>query len=645
MRIAKMLRPARQIADGRKAIDLIVVELDLERLLDAHHEGRMSERVPAADVARHGRLGDLVARKAERRFDDGGDLLQHGGVIRRRTGADRLIAQRRDVLLAILLAADLSARRFDHPAGVDDPDVLHLDVGAVVDGLADLPGDLGLALGLSLRDDHQLFGGGRRVEHAERDGAAGLDARHVRDDLLDLVRVEVAPVDDHEVVGAAEHVELALVHEAEIAGAVAPRFKTLLRQFGAAVVAVEQERRLHHDLADMALADRGSVLHHRHLDAVERLAGAQQQDPAVFGRPRRAVAMQRLAIRQKPFHRPSDLGLADGEDGLRHGVADLQLPGPDAKAREPLLEPVEGLRLAGFGAVDDGLDVGEIGREIGRNGPRHVLVGEIGQPREGALVGLERLEHRGRPRHPVERVENGDGLAHHQRNDRARDQSHVVIERQPGDDGVVLGRAELGHVALGLGEDRAMGQRDALLERRRPGGMLQKRDVVRTDVGHVEAHDVARLGDVLDRKDRRAVVGEPVLGHRRAMTCLRQQRSGPDQLEQRLMAWPVDRRMLLGRGERHERRHGADHHRSDIGRERVGRGRKEDQHDVVGFDAAVLQEARECSRAAPERLEAQFLDAILEQMAGEDPIRALIDMTRQRFNKGTGHSTSPDRIS
>ena len=103
------------------------------------------------------------------------------------------------------------------------------------------------------------------------------------------------------------------------------------------------------------------------------------------------------------------------------------------------------------------------------------MTGEVRQPNERGPKTLHVIQQHDRPRDPLERVEAHDGVANDRRNQKTRDQAHVVVKRQPTRDDIARRRADRGSVEPDLFQDRVVRQHDPFFEARCSGTVLQKR--------------------------------------------------------------------------------------------------------------------------------------------------------------------------
>jgi len=113
----------------------------------------------------------------------------------------------------------------------------------------------------------------------------------------------------------------------------------------------------------------------------------------------------------------------------------VQTIASDPGTSERLVEQIEGLRSAGFGAIDERLDaVKPVKLRI--HGSAEMVKGEIGQPHVGASMRLNCVEQYFRPADPFKGVQRDHRQPQGERHDEAGNQAHVVIERQPGGEAI-----------------------------------------------------------------------------------------------------------------------------------------------------------------------------------------------------------------
>jgi hypothetical protein len=178
---------------------------------------------------------------------------------------------------------------------------------------------------------------------------------------------------------------------------------------------------------------------------------------------------------------PAGKRLGDRVHVLRHGVACGQLIGTRPARAEPrqerLVRPIQD-RLGRVDErahrrnieIDGQLRLAHIRRQEAER--------EVGQPGQGGPRAVDGAEQERRPENPIEGRDLDEGNALQRGQEEAGDQTHVVVERQPGGDPIARRKLEHAPVGLVVTKDGAVTERDALLQAGRARGVLQQRDVV-----------------------------------------------------------------------------------------------------------------------------------------------------------------------
>ncbi len=307
------------------------------------------------------------------------------------------------------------------------------------------------------------------------------ESRHARLDCrLHVLRIDVVAAQDDEVLGAPGDEELAAVQEAEVPGP----------QPGRAVAGHEgRAGRLR--VVPVAARDAGAAepdLADRPVGAGE--ARARVDDPQVLGPDRPAAAReggaglvgdgaagrQRRRRHAQPAPRRAQ-GLGRDEEGrLGEAVGGAERRRREARRGEALGEAGEGPGPDRLGTAVGDAPPGEV--EPRQRGGADALagqpVGEVRAAADRAAMRADRLEPRGGPGEEGLRAHQHERRAGEDRLDQPRDQAHVVVEGQPGDEDVVrAGRDRLGEPA-GVGDDVAVRDLDALGIRGRARRVLQE---------------------------------------------------------------------------------------------------------------------------------------------------------------------------
>ncbi|MNX63734.1 hypothetical protein D3C86_947430 [compost metagenome] len=352
---------AREVAQARLFEQRAQRKVDVPALADARGHLRGGERVAAVGeevrVARQRPFGGaaqhLVPDRGEGLFDVvecgfgcvdcRGASAQHERTVRvDRIGVRRAI----DPALAAGAALQLAARGLGHAAGVEQHHDRQRLAALLAHGRAQcLDQHLGphqlldAARHLGREADALAF---RPLDREGRDAALahGLDlALHF---ALDVLRVQVVAAHDDHVLDAAGHVELAVVHEAQVAGAQPARAvvldEGLLRHLGLVPVAAAQARARGPDFADGAIgahAQRGGV------DDAHRVV---RDAAAAAHEHRAAVVAHHGALRQARLvegvrdHAGAAVSAGDEQRRFGQAVAGVDRFGRKARGREALLE-------------------------------------------------------------------------------------------------------------------------------------------------------------------------------------------------------------------------------------------------------------------------------------------------------------------
>lgn len=304
--------------------------------------------------------------------------------------------------------------------------------------------------------------------------------------VLDVLRVQVAAVDDHQVLAPAGDVELAVEQRAQVTGPQERSFafggvraEGLGRGVGPAPVAPGDAGAAQPDLADAAVGHLGATVRvdDAHLEVPDQ-AVARQLAPRCRGRhPPQLAAFQQVGVNLG--HDESPAGRARDEDrALGEAVAGAEDVVPQPRGGEAAGEAPGRGDLDGFGAAEHVAPPGQVERgellvgdlldaqgvgEVGGGGARHVEVVDHLQPQVGAL----HERHRGH-----EHRRGGQ----RQRRERLEDEPHVVVERGP----AAQPHGGVGRDRTGEREDVvqqvAVRDLDSLGVAGGPGGVLEQRE-------------------------------------------------------------------------------------------------------------------------------------------------------------------------
>ena len=159
---------------------------------------------------------------------------------------------------------------------VEHTDDLRHDLGSLGDRAVDRTLELAparLVDLLGLGQHGEALGAQARVGDPNGDNPAGHDPIDALDDLLDVLRIDVAPADDDQVPDPARHEQLAGGEVAEVAREVAPVADRLRGRVDVVVVTAHQARRTQRDLADRSLGQLLTARSHDHQVDARAAAG------------------------------------------------------------------------------------------------------------------------------------------------------------------------------------------------------------------------------------------------------------------------------------------------------------------------------------------------------------------------------------
>ena len=489
----------RERAERRGADQVARIERDAELGGGPRGELHRDQRAAARDQAVRGAdVGDPehVARdRRDPRERLGGGRRRAAGrarpALEHRVGGQRAVAP----ALQARGAPQLAARRHRQRARIEQQDHGRRIAVRVGDRVADravhrVGRDPLLRVLAELdRDADGLAGlAGLVGDREHRDAAA---AHHVdlgRDRLLEILRVQVLAADDHHVLAPAGDVELAVVGEPEIAGAQrvagAPcrgAGKRVGRRGDVVPVAERDARALHDDLADVAGRDprAGLGIDDAHRE-VARDRSARHHRATVAGRGHGPAGGERRAIELAHGDAGVPRAAGDQEGRLGEPVARVQRARAEPDRRELLGERRERGGADRLGAAERDLPRRErVAVELVRLHPIDAHAErEVGAAADRAAVARDRAQPARRARPEVIGRHQHQARAVEQRRQRAADQPHVVIQRQPADHHVVgVVRERVADAAL-VGDDVAVAHHHAARRAGRARGVLQERDLV-----------------------------------------------------------------------------------------------------------------------------------------------------------------------
>ncbi len=432
--------------------------------------------------------------------------------------------------LAAAAALDLAARGARHLAGA------HQQHGGQVGQLVTL-GQLGADAGdqaveprlpapFELLHDHQA--GVLAVLDREGGAAVAAEGRIERLDAdLDVLRVDVAAVEDHHFLAAAGDVEPVGVEETEVAGAQPAAVAAgqhgaegLLALLRPAPVALRHRGALQPDLADAARGQLGAAGRVDDGDAVVDGAGRAGQHHLGAG-----FALGRLgaALGQRGGVEPARARRGAGRRGqvgrghqhaFGHAVGGRHAVRRQTAASEGGGEALQRAGADALGAVDGDRQAGQVERRLlGLGHAFHAqLVGEVGRAGDAGAVAVDQPQPAVGPHQEGGRRELHAVAADPDRDHDRADQAEIVVRRQPGHEHVALGDAVGLPAQLGVGQQVGVADHHALGRAGRARGVLQE-------------HDVGGLGrrrrPVLRRRRIVAVVaGDPAQSQQRVVAAL-----------------------------------------------------------------------------------------------------------------------------
>ncbi|GAA3062470.1 hypothetical protein GCM10020000_52210 [Streptomyces olivoverticillatus] len=356
-----------------------------------------------------------------------------------------------------------------------------------------------------LLDDDELFAPGL---HAEGGAGAGGELRvDGSDGVLHVLRVDVAAVEDDDLLEPPGDVELAVVQDAEVAGA-QPATVAVAQGavegggalLGALPVAAGDAVAAQPDLADGAvgqLAVDGGV---DDADVEVEDAAAADEGAALLpgGRLGEGVAFERGLASLAAAVGGAGRAAGDDEGGLGEPVTGVHRPGLEPGGGEAFGEGVEGVGAHGLGAVEGDAPAGEVegGDLLVGDAAQAQVVAEVGAAARGDAVVVDGLEPADGPLDEGARRHLHGGAAQPQRVQQVGDQAHVVEVRQPAAEPVLAGGAEEAGEGGLVRQQVAVGDHHAARVGDGAGGVLEERQVVGADRRLAPGARVAEAGGV-----------------------------------------------------------------------------------------------------------------------------------------------------
>jgi hypothetical protein len=347
------------------------------------------------------------------------------------------------------------------------------DAGALENGAPDELGGAGIAIVacvLRALGEHEEVLAVRAVrEEARGHDAPCADTLEAVEALLELLGRVVRAPDDDEVLLPPAHVQLAVGDEAEVAG-VQPALRQGARGgFGLPEVASHQGRSAGEDPPHLPLRQ-GPAVGAAHLDLASRDRRPDGDDASrpVHDFPGHREARRVHAERRRGSGRWRE---RHGEGGLGEAVHGPQRSRVEGERREALRESAESPDRDGLRPADREAPAGQVhALEIPVPHPlRADRVAKRRRHRDRGAVARDRPQPQRRAGQEVLRRDEDQGAGVVHREEQAADETHVVVERQPGHTALreeVRGRQqrlegrELGHqVPVREGDGLRVGRR------------------------------------------------------------------------------------------------------------------------------------------------------------------------------------------
>ena len=342
-----------------------------------------------------------------------------------------------------------------------------------------------------------------------RDVAAADPVEFSLDAPFQILRPQVAAIDQDQILGPPGRHDLAIDDQAQVAGlqpAVAGQ--DVGGRVGIAEIAPHQAGPLDEDAPDVAVRD-GSTVGIADLDPVPGQGRAATDETArsLIDSPADdvAIAFEVQQIERLDLQAAAQRSHCHGQGGLGHAIAGDIGPGIEPRPAEPLGEL--GQRADPDHVAADARDppAGQFERRgRARLGPSGAeLIAEGRAVGDGAAVARYQVQPQQGPPHEGAGRQQIDRHLATQRGQQEADQPHVMIERQPGH-GAVLGHdlkpvAGDGHR---VGHQGTVGDHHPGREPRAAGRELDISEVVGADVGQGHIHGLRQF--VQQRPDRDA---------------------------------------------------------------------------------------------------------------------------------------------
>ncbi|SPB17996.1 hypothetical protein NOV72_05195 [Caballeronia novacaledonica] len=282
-----------------------------------------------------------------------------------------------------------------------------------------------------------------------RDAPASHEFHVAFDREFQILRIEIAPAHDQEILDASRDIETFIEQKAQIAGAQpahARAFDEALRRgLRTAPVARRHARPAHPDFADNAIRQRRAALamHDHHRVIRGRHAARHERDIACF-RALGDAAFERIGAQRCGRHARAALHARREQRRFREAVAGIQRARIETARREAFDESIERRMAHRFRSREGDAPARQIerGELIVADTIRAQAIREVGPARNRPAMTRDRFEPAHGPfekvlrRHQHERNTAEDRLRHR------ADETHVVIQGQPAHEYIVRGHAE-----------------------------------------------------------------------------------------------------------------------------------------------------------------------------------------------------------
>ena len=466
------------------------------------------------------------------------------------------------------------------------------------DGVHDLAPASGVLL-TRFRDHHQPLGPRGRVRTREDRDAALAHTLDPADRGLQIVRIEIAPGADDEVLVPSGDVELAAGDVAAVSRSQPLAVEKRTVRGRIAMVAGRGRRPAELDRPFRALAQLGTaVVDDPDLEAGNRRpAGDEAADvpgPAAGQRQRLAPARDGVRVDRLDPRAASDGGERHPQGRLREPVDGSHRVRVEPAGSELLREPLHGVRTDRLGPVERDAPAREIQPlDVLRLHPPHAqLVGEVRSAGQGAAVPVDRLEPAIGAREKVERGHEHQRKAVVQTPHPRPDEPHVVIERQPAHEHVARGRTE----RSGHGPERCqhvtVAEHHPLGIAGAAGGVLEE-----CGGGFVERRALAQASAAVERTDvdHRAQPRNPRGQQPRHAEGGIERHEHPDIRVRKYARVTHDMILELARtrGRVDGHRDRAGHLHPEEGRQVVEAGRQHQRHTPAGLEPSVDEAGRD----------------------------------------------------